>query len=291
MRSACPSSRSRERRPEGRRGRPTARRSRPAARVAHRRSGPCRSARARSRQRAPTSPPTNAIQVATGGPPCSSFVPKSPGNSTCSTMPAASATGGSTGPRNAGEHRRAADEGECERDESGCASRLRQRYEIGEAREDERQQLEREHDDGAAEHERAPAASGRERSERHEHERCDGDRTRARDDAGRQVIARRASARRDRWRTASGPRASSTGPECATASRARSAGATRRRATRECRTTTRPTALRRTSTPAMSGACERKADERDPDEERVRRVHERDVERCRGERRTDLPRR
>ena len=55
----------------------------------------------RSRRRPTTiaaTPPTAAIQVASAGPPSSSPGPKSPGNASCSAMPAPSAAGSTSGP-------------------------------------------------------------------------------------------------------------------------------------------------------------------------------------------------
>ena len=88
-----------------------------------------------------------------------------------------------------GEHGCAAGEGEAERDEAGRAPRLRDRDGVGEAGEELGKQHQRQHEHEPAEHERGPAAPGREHGERHGEQRRDGERAAPAEHLRREPVA------------------------------------------------------------------------------------------------------
>ena len=92
-------------------------------------------------------------------------------------------------PQETSRDRRPSGEGHRKGHEARRAPRLGERDEIGEVREDERPELEDEHDHRPAEYERTPPPPRGEPGERDEHEGGERDRAAARDDSGREVEA------------------------------------------------------------------------------------------------------
>ncbi len=205
-------------------------------------------------------------------------------------MPAASAMGRTAQPQEARRNRRPAGERERERDEAGRAARLRQRDEVGEVREHERPQLEHEHDHRPTEHERGPAPPRCEPRERDEHESGERDRAAAGNHPRREVEAllrvndevvrvvpklarllRRARVVRERLgHDRLEPREDEQHGHAV-------------RGERHC--------VRARIGSGQQRTREREADERDGEEERVRRVDEREIHPGRGERERERPRR
>ena len=95
--------------------------------------------------------------------------------SAAATIPADSATGSTSGPSRPGEHERPADQGEVARRETRSRRRACEiETDVGEVREDERQQRHGEHSEHPAEDEMPPRAGAeREDGERQECERGD----------------------------------------------------------------------------------------------------------------------
>ena len=82
-------------------------------------------------------------------------------------------------------------ERECEGKEAGCAARLRERHRVREVREEQRNEADREHRQRPTKHERSPAPTRRETCEREENDRDDGDRPRPGEDLRSEAVARR----------------------------------------------------------------------------------------------------
>ena len=138
----------------------------------------------RSRRRPTTiaaTPPAAAIQVASAGPPSSRPGPKSPGNASCSAMPAASAAGSTSGPTIAVSTAVPPASANEIGTNPAETPRLRNRDRVGEVRKHPRKQLDAEHSERPAEHEGRPALPGCKRSEGNEREPCHGNRAAARD--------------------------------------------------------------------------------------------------------------